>query len=474
MTGTGTYYKVAAITVLLLIAGVCPAEYDLYCIGSSYIIDHQYMQSMAESAGIALKAGRSEISGNMLSIRLRAPTKPLNSANPLYELPTGTVDILAMTATRPWLYTESEAEACSYFSGLLLENNPDARIFIHDYWTVLAPDRSLYPELHGWDNVRGMHLGAIKIINLMANELGHKVYVVPVGVAVQVMREKIAAGELEDYKNPDDLMSDSIHLSEMGRYVQACLTFCGAYRYDVRKLPGDVVGGRGRQRLKFSQHDAKVIHDVVYEIVRNTPYSGWYKNEPDSLDAYMAHLKAGLKNWESFDKMYPTSGTGTFTGDNGIVWNYTNVDSGKGEEIMTDAFIIMRLGSSFSATIPGGIGELHFAVNKNAEIEVVVDGKSMGTFKPVRQGIWNSYYFKIQDLNKTGDVTVEFTCRSQKAAMDNISWTAGLLLKQRLLRRYAPRNDKKHISVSLRAIRRIARQSQALPWDFGNSPSAPD
>ncbi|MFC1604361.1 hypothetical protein ACFL5F_04960 [Planctomycetota bacterium] len=420
---TGTYNKVAVIIALLLIAGICPAEYDLYCIGSSYIIDHQYMQSMAESAGIALKAGRSEIYGNMRTIRALTETKPLNSANPLHELPTGTVDVLAMTATRPWLYTEFEAEACTYFSDLLLENNSDARIFIHDYWTVLPPDRSLYPELHGWDNVRGMHLGAIKIINLMANELNHKVYVVPVGAAIQKMKEKIAAGEMDDYKNPDDLMSDSIHLSQMGRYVQACLTFCGAYRYDVRKLPGDVVGGRGRQRLKFNPHDAAVIHQVVYEAVRNTPYSGWYKNEPDSLDTYLTHLKAGLKNWESFDKLYPASGTGTFTGDNGIVWSYTNVDSSKDEETMTDAFIIMRRGSSLSATIPGGIGELHFAMHKNAEIEVVVDGKSMGIFKPVRQGGWNNHYFKIGDLNKKGDVTIEFTCRSNRAVMDNISWT---------------------------------------------------
>ena len=423
MTCPGTYNKIAAITALLLIAGVCPAEYDLYCIGSSYIIDHQYIQSMAESAGIPLKAGRSQIYGNMRAIRVLTETKPLNSANPLHELLTGTVDVLAMTATRPWLYTESEAEACTYFGRLLLGNNPDARILIHDYWTVLSPDMSLYPELHGWDNVRGMHLGAVKIINLMANELNHKVYLVPVGAAVQVMREKIAAGQLEDYKNPDDLMSDNIHLSEMGRYVQACLTFCGAYRYDVRKLPGDVIGGRRRQRLKFSPHDAMIIHQAVYDIVRNTPYSGWYKNEPESLDAYMEHLKAGLKNFESFDKMYPVSGSGTFTGDNGIIWNYTNVDSSKDEETMTDAFIIMRRGSSLSATIPGGVGDLHFAMDKNAKIEVTVDGKSMGTFKPTRSDGWNNRYFKIENLNKTGDVTLEFTCRSNKAVMDNISWT---------------------------------------------------
>jgi len=45
-----------------------------------------------------------------------------------------------------------------------------------------------------------------------------------------------------------------------------------------------------------------------------------------------------------------------------------------------------------------------------------------------------------------------------------------LLQRSRLLRRCAPRNDKRCISVSLRAIRRIARQSQPSLWDFFNRP----
>lgn len=83
----------------------------------------------------------------------------------------------------------------------------------------------------------------------------------------------------------------------------------------------------------------------------------------------------------------------------------------------------MRRGSSLSATIPTGIVDLHFAMYKGAEIEVIVAGKSMGTFKPVREGGWNNHYFKIKDLNKAGDVKVEFICRSREAIMDNVSWT---------------------------------------------------
>jgi hypothetical protein len=422
MTNASTCKKAAAIAALLLIAGVCPAEYDLYCIGSSYIIDDQYIQSMAESSGIALKAGRSEVYGSISSIRQRAGARPLDGGNPLRDLVTGTVNVLAMTATQPWRHTEADVEACAYFGKLLLQHNPDARIFIHDYWTVSRPDRSLYPELHGWDNVRGMNLGSIKVINLTAVELNHKMYIIPVGIAVQTMREKIAAGDLQRYKHPDDLMSDSIHLSQMGRYIQACLTFCGAYRYDVRKLPGEAVDSRGR-RLKFSPHDAKVIHQVVYETVRNTPYSGWYENEPETLDAYLKHVRASLKNWESFDRLPPASGTGTFTGDNGIEWTYGDISTGRDGEILTDAFLIMRKGSTLSATIPTGLDELHFAMYKGAEIEVTVDGMSMGTFRPVREGGWNNHYFKIAGLDKEGAVKVKFTCRSREAIMDNVSWT---------------------------------------------------
>ncbi len=49
--------------------------------------------------------------------------------------------------------------------------------------------------------------------------------------------------------------------------------------------------------------------------------------------------------------------------------------------------------------------------------------------------------------------------------------TAELLKDVRLPRRCAPRNDSVCISVSLRAIRRIARQSQLSLTEFFNSPS---
>jgi len=42
----------------------------------------------------------------------------------------------------------------------------------------------------------------------------------------------------------------------------------------------------------------------------------------------------------------------------------------------------------------------------------------------------------------------------------------GLLKKPRLLRHYIPRNDAKFVFMSLRAIRRIARQSQNVPFEL--------
>ncbi|MCP4453754.1 MAG: hypothetical protein GY809_20020 [Planctomycetes bacterium] len=418
------YRTKTTVAVLLFVASLCSAQYDLYCMGSSYTIDDRYIQSMVDASGLDLKAGRSNIYGNMSTVQQRATGRPLDRGNPLHDLASGTVDVLAMTATRPWRYTSAEAKACTFFGRQLLKHSPNARLFIHDYWTVSPPDRSLYPELHGWDNVRGMNLGAIKIIHLMARALNHRVYIIPIGTAVQVMREKILAGKLEAYKHPRDLMSDSIHLSEMGRYIQACLTFCGACRYDVRQLPRHVVDSRGQTRLTFTASDARVIHQVVYDTVRNTPYSGWYRHEPNGLEAYLAHLRRGLNNWESFDRLQPTSDTGRFIGDTGIAWHYRHISVGNDGEILTDAFLKMQKSSSLRGTIPGGITDLHFAMYRGAKIEVLVDGQSMGLFKPVRDGGWNNHYFKIKDLNRTGDVDLAFICQSPEAILDNISWTA--------------------------------------------------
>jgi hypothetical protein len=417
------YTFAAVLALIFLTTCLCRGEYDVFCIGSSYTIDHGYIQSMADSAGIELKAGTSDIFGEMKNIWERSRAVQNSSGNPAYELTQGTVHVLLMTATRPFRYTEVEAEACANFSRILIEKNPDAQIYIHDYWTVTPPERSLYPEIHGWDNVRGMHLGSIKLISLMAHKLNHKVYVIPMAMGVQSLREKIIAGEFENYKDNGDLMSDSIHLSEMGRYVQSCMAFCAAYKYDVRKLSPESVN-RSVYKLKFSTNDSKIIHELIYETVRNTPYSGWYKNESESTQEYLRHLENGLKNWESFDKLYPHSGTGTFKGDNDIEWSYTNIRSGKDGETLTEAFIILDRDSTLSATIQGVIRDLHFAIYRGAEIEVLVDGKSMGIFKPVRaEGGWNNHYFKIKDINRSGDVKVEFIGRKNDSIMDNISWT---------------------------------------------------
>lgn len=51
--------------------------------------------------------------------------------------------------------------------------------------------------------------------------------------------------------------------------------------------------------------------------------------------------------------------------------------------------------------------------------------------------------------------------------------TMGLLKKVRLSCRCAPCNNRRCIFMSLRAIQRIARQSQLPLWDFFNSPTAP-
>jgi len=49
--------------------------------------------------------------------------------------------------------------------------------------------------------------------------------------------------------------------------------------------------------------------------------------------------------------------------------------------------------------------------------------------------------------------------------------TVGLLKNMRLLRRFAPLNDRRCVFSLFRAIGGIARQSQTLLWGFFNNPA---
>ena len=417
MGGRISFSIIVLIAITSLPYNTCEAEYNVYSLGQSYTVDCGYIQSFADEAGINLKAGSCLI-GNM-----RTHANMSMNQEPYSELSSGTVNTFIMTAQMPYKYSEPEAEACAKMSNVLLENNPCARLLIHDYWTVLRPSAAdMYNQLHGWDNVRALRMGGIKTTYLITKKLNYKVYNSPVGTAIQLLREKIELGELEGYKNPDDLMSDEINLSEIGSYVQACMCFCSAYQYDVRKLSGEAIN-RGGKRIKFSENDAKIIHDIIYDTIRNTPYSGWYKYEPESLYDYIKHLENSLKNWESFDKIYPAAGSGTFTGDNGIIWNYDNINSLKDTEILTDTYIVMNEESSIAATIPGGIGDLHFNLYLGSEVEVFIDYESMGTFKPEDGDRWECSYLKITGINKPGNVRIEFVSKNNDTKLDNIFWT---------------------------------------------------
>ena len=56
-------------------------------------------------------------------------------------------------------------------------------------------------------------------------------------------------------------------------------------------------------------------------------------------------------------------------------------------------------------------------------IEVFIDDKSRGNFKPANLDSWDDCYFKIADINKTGDVKVKFISKNNESKMDNIFWT---------------------------------------------------
>lgn len=408
--------------VFTVLAGVGTAEYDVLCIGSSYVVPHDYIKSMADSAGMDLNTSRSQIIGAPLRW-IHDHCSEANPTDPCVELPTGTVELLSMNAQRPFFYTEEESFHATCFADLLLTPNPDARVMIQDYWCT--DGNTLYPQAHGWDNVNAMRLGSIKVVRIMVDSLGHKVYTAPVGTALQLLAEMSQAGEFTGISGDHPgLSDDGSHLSSLGHYVQACLTFCGGYRYDVRNLPGRIVGSWGQDVFQMDPADAVLVHELVYTTVRTTPFSGWYENEPASVGDYRDSLGVALMNWESFDRIHPFDGDGTVTGDNGVEWTVVGLNTNKNGYTIADAFAGLDNGGSMSTTLPHGIRDLHIAVKNVASLVVEVDGLEVATVTGVQDGGWSGVqYFKVADIGKHESCVLTIRAVDTWAILDNVSWT---------------------------------------------------
>jgi hypothetical protein len=142
---------------------------------------------------------------------------------------------------------------------------------------------------------------------------------------------------------------------------------------------------------------------------------------------------------ETFANSNATSsyGDGSFMGVNGITWSYFASRDGNGDAngsgINLPALMLRRSSDNsriVSDDITGGIGNLSMKLYKgftgsgNRQVEVLVNGQSVGTSTPFDN--LDEQVFEIQNIDVGGDFTLEVrNITSSQVIIDDIAWTAG-------------------------------------------------
>lgn len=130
-------------------------------------------------------------------------------------------------------------------------------------------------------------------------------------------------------------------------------------------------------------------------------------------------------------------GNGSFTGNNGITWNYVHAQAAGTYAIDGNGILLRRSNepSSLKATLSGGIASFSvdtrkgYSGNSQRRLELVINGNVVNQFEPTfPAGESNQLaQFIVNDINIEGEFTLELRLYgangNQHIVLDNITWT---------------------------------------------------
>ena len=134
-----------------------------------------------------------------------------------------------------------------------------------------------------------------------------------------------------------------------------------------------------------------------------------------------------IETFSNFSLSGSSYDAGTFAGDNGITWSFTESRGDfdlDGQAIMLDKD---GDGASLSATISGGISsfsvEFYDAYSGAAQVEVYINGTLVGTsMSHDGDSDDTPVLFEISSINVTGEFTIEILSGGSQMVIDNLTW----------------------------------------------------
>lgn len=429
--GTEWHYRVSALNAGLEESGFAtgsatpdnlsinrPAVRGNYRVGSSFVVDSDRLKPLLESRGVFVSTYRRQIIGAGIEY-IWSDTlnnRPAEHEQHVAVLQNAGYDVLVLNAQTLWAQPTREMNGTLYWAVEALAANPDYRVFIHQYWTREEAGNEWDETINQPENsLRLFWLAALRNAYLVGEQIGVPVYVAPFGYAIQDVKAVADAGLLENYDSRDDLHPDGSHLTNFGKYVQEGVVMVGAYQKDIRGATRFV-----DNQTQLSVNDAEVVQQIIYQTVRETPFSGWYENAPTTFAGHQAALLEAMNTWEDFTN-FTTNGSGSWVGRTGRTWNYQNaqtVNSGLERQIQ------INVGGWIETTLQKGLLNALWRMRKegsgNCQLSVKANGVVVGSVDYNSNELWGRQVRNI-DLGGTVVFRLENTGTSA-VRIDDLMW----------------------------------------------------
>ena len=239
------------------------------------------LTELAKAAGIAdhKQVGVSSLGGSRVIQHWNLPDEKNKAKTALKE---GKTDVLTLS---PIFHPD---EGIDKFTKLALEHNPDVRVLVqafwlpHDVYDVNYQKKRPAPvdrNARTADEMRKIHAEYFETVDTQVRVLNKEhgktaVYVVPVGQAAILLREKIIAGQAPGLKSQEELFSDAIgHAKPPLQALAAYCHFAVIYKRSPVGLPVPAV----LKNAKNPDWDEKLnalLQELAWKAATAHPLSG--------------------------------------------------------------------------------------------------------------------------------------------------------------------------------------------------------
>jgi len=191
-------------------------------------------------------------------------------------LPTGEFDLLVLTESVP-RYGELINETYQYADSLAryaLQYNPDTKIYLYEDWHCIRSgtptgcdyDVDANPWRERLDDDLPMWESVVDTLNSRLSPT-NQVCMIPAGQALAQLYDSIAVGSVPGITSIDDLFSDDIHLTNVGKYFVACVHFSTIFGVSPVGLTNQTkVWWGGDFEDIPTKEQAKVFQEIAWKV----------------------------------------------------------------------------------------------------------------------------------------------------------------------------------------------------------------